>query len=174
MKIGELARTVGVTPITIRYYESMGLLPRPGRTSSNYRVYGAEHVERLQFIRKAKRLGLSLEEIKGILYLHDRQEAPCVHVLALLDQKVEQVNGILKELRIFRRELVRLKEEYQARLDQLPEDARICSIIERGIHTKGQVALAWLEGRDKAKGLRATAKVGSRGTPLDSALDWKV
>jgi hypothetical protein len=74
----------------------------------------------------------------------------------LLDQKLERVDRILNELRLFRNELGRLREESQARLDQLPEEARICGIIERGIHTKGEVALAWLQGGDKAKGLRAT------------------
>ena len=60
MRIGELAKTVGVTPDTIRYYEREGLLPPPDRTPSGYRDYGPEVVDDLQFIKKAQALGLKL------------------------------------------------------------------------------------------------------------------
>jgi DNA-binding transcriptional MerR regulator len=158
MKIGELAQATGLTPKTIRYYELLGLLEEPARTESGYRLYGQEQVERLEFVKKAKRLGLSLDEVREILALHKKKQAPCVHVLALLDQKLEQVDTILKELRVFRKDLGRLREESEARLDQLPEEARICGIIERGVHTKGEVALAWLERRDRGKALRLTPR----------------
>ena len=149
MKIGELAKATGLTTKTIRFYELHRLLEEPERTESGYRIYGQVDVERLEFVKKAKRLGLSLEEIRDILQLHEQSEAPCVHVLALLDQKLDQVDAIMRDLDEFRQELTRLRAESQVRLEQLPEDARICGIIERGIHGKGQVALTWLEGRRK-------------------------
>ena len=149
MKIGEIAKATGLTTKTIRFYELHRLLEKPERTESGYRLYGPEDVERLEFVKKAKRLGLSLEEIRDILQLHEQSQAPCVHVLALLDQKLDQVDGIMRDLDEFRQELTRLRAESQVRLEQLPEDARICGIIERGIHGKGQVALTWLEGRRK-------------------------
>ena len=149
MKIGELAKATGLTTKTIRYYELHRLLEDPERTESGYRIYGEADVERLEFVKKAKRLGLSLEEIREILILHEQSRAPCVHVLALLDRKLENVDDIIRELEEFRRELMRLRVESQVRLEQLPEDARICGIIERGVHAKGQVALTWLEGRRK-------------------------
>ncbi len=145
MRIGELARAVGLTAITIRYYESMGLLPRPGRTSSNYRMYGAEHVESLQFVTKAKRLGLSLEEIKGILQLHERQEATCVHVRALLDAKLRQVDALVGELVEFQRELARLRDTAGTMEDCRPSGSYICGIIERGEVGVSVQALTWLE-----------------------------
>ncbi len=157
MKIGELAKATGLTTKTIRYYELHRLLEEPERTESGYRMYGEEDVERLEFVKKAKRLGLSLEEIREILVLHEQSQAPCVHVLALLDRKLEQVEDIIRELEEFRRELMRLRVESQVRLEQLPEDARICGIIERGVHAKGQVALTWLEGRQMAKSERGTS-----------------
>ena len=61
MKIGELAKATGLTTKTIRYYELNRLLEEPERTESGYRVYGQEAVEQLEFVKKAKRLGLSLE-----------------------------------------------------------------------------------------------------------------
>lgn len=157
MKIGELANATGVTAKTIRYYEFLRLLEEPARTESGYRLYARECVERLDFIKKAKRLGLSLEEVRDVLALHDQKQAPCIHVLALLDQKLEQVDAVLRGLQIFRREMVRLREESRARLDRLPEEARICGIIERGIHTKGEVALVWLAGREKATAQKTRA-----------------
>ena len=149
MKIGEIAKATGLTTKTIRFYELHRLLEEPERTESGYRIYGPEDVERLEFVKKAKRLGLSLEGIRDILQPHEQGQAPCVHVLALLDQKLDQVDGIMRDLDEFRQELTRLRAESQVRLEQLPEDARICGIIERGIHGKGQVALTWLEGRRK-------------------------
>ena len=149
LKIGELAKRSGVTTKTIRYYELFGLLEEPSRTESGYRLYRREDADRLDFIKKAKRLGLSLDEIKDILVLHDGQQVPCVHVLALLDQKLEQVASIMRELEQFRRELTQLRTQSRARLERLPEEALICGIIERGVHARGELALALLQGRRK-------------------------
>lgn len=147
MKIGELARRTGFTTKTIRYYEQIGLLAAPERSDSGYRLYGPDDVERLEFVDKAKRLGFSLDDIRDVLLLHEQHETPCVHVLALLEQKLNQVDGVLKDLRSFRRELASLHDEATERLDQLPDGARVCGIIEQGVHAKGEAALAWLEFR---------------------------
>ena len=157
MKIGQLAKATGLTTKTIRHYELHRLLEDPERTESGYRMYGEDDVQRLEFVKKAKRLGLSLEEIREILVLHEQSQAPCVHVLALLDRKLEQVEGIIRELEEFRRELMRLKVESQVRLEQVPEDERICGIIERGVHHRGELALTWLEGRQMSKSDRGTS-----------------
>ncbi|MHB1064860.1 MAG: MerR family transcriptional regulator [Georgenia sp.] len=77
MRIGELAREGGVNPKTIRYYESIGLLPEPDRTASGYRDYEPSDLARLTFIRSAKRLGISLDEIREILAFQQRGEARC-------------------------------------------------------------------------------------------------
>ena len=151
MKIGEIAKATGLTTKTIRYYELNRLLEEPERTESGYRIYGQEDVERLEFIKKAKGLGLSLEEIRDILLLYEQRQSPCVHVLALLDRKLEQVDDMISKLDEFRRELFRLRLESQVRLEQLPEESRVCGIIERGIHRKGEVALTLLGGRHKGK-----------------------
>jgi len=151
MKIGELAERTGFSTKAIRYYELLGLLAEPERTESGYRLYGPEDVERLEFIEKAKRLGFSLDDIRDVLVLHQQQEAPCVHVLALVEQKLRRVDGVLKELRAFRQELAGLHREAAQRLEQMPEGARVCGIIERGVHAKGEAALAWLEFREPGR-----------------------
>ncbi len=162
MKIGELAQRTGFTTKTIRYYEQIGLLAAPERSDSGYRLYGPDDVERLEFVDKAKRLGFSLDDIRDVLLLHEQHETPCVHVLALLEQKLKQVDGVLRDLRSFRRELATLHEEATERLDQLPDGARVCGIIEQGVHAKGEAALAWLEFRQP--GGRGGRRVNDRST----------
>ncbi len=150
MKIGELARRTGFSTKAIRYYELLKLLPEPDRTESGYRLYGQKDVERLEFIEKAKHLGFSLEDIRDILILDEQQQRPCVHVLALLDQKLKQVDDVLRDLKDFRKELAGLRKESAEQIERLPADA-ICGIVERGVHAKGEAALAWLEFRHPGK-----------------------
>ena len=152
LKIGELARSTGLTTKAIRYYELMKLLPEPRRTESGYRLYSTEEVRRLNFIKKAKRLGLSLGDIRDILTLHDSRQPPCVHVLALLDQNLAYLDDLLGSLHEFREEVAYLREKSAGQLPKLTQGQAICGIIDQGIHAKGELALTWLEGRKKAKG----------------------
>lgn len=153
LKIGELAKLTGLTAKTIRYYELLKLLPKPPRTESGYRLYSEADVQRLEFVKKAKRIGLSLEDIRDILTLHATNQPPCVHVLALIDQRLAYIDVLLDALQKFREDLSHLRQESAERLDSLPEGAAICSIVEQGIHAKGELALTWLQGREKAKRL---------------------
>jgi DNA-binding transcriptional MerR regulator len=81
--IGDLAGRVGVGAPTIRYYESLGLLKRPSRSDAGYRRYSDSAVAELRFIRKARGLGFTLEEVAEILRLTRAGKAPCDRVLAL-------------------------------------------------------------------------------------------
>ncbi len=67
LTIGELAKQLQLNPKTIRYYEEVGLLPEPQRSESGYRLYSRDEMERLQLVKRAKLLGLSLAEIKEIV-----------------------------------------------------------------------------------------------------------
>lgn len=80
MRIGELAARLGLNTRTIRYYESIALLPEPERTASGYRTYDEADVERLAFIKSAQRLGLALDEIREVLALRERGVTPCGYV----------------------------------------------------------------------------------------------
>lgn len=125
--IGSLAAQLGLNPKTIRYYEEIGLLPAPRRTASGYRVYGLADLERLQFISKAKGIGLSLGEIRRILDLQGEGVRPCRHVVGMIDRKLETVERQLQALEEFREELRDLRDE-AAR--SVAEDGNICTIIE--------------------------------------------
>jgi DNA-binding transcriptional MerR regulator len=125
--IGELADRLGLNTRTIRYYESIELLPEPERSTSGYRVYDEGDVDRLGFIKSAQRLGLALDEIREVLAFRDRGEAPCEYVSGLITKEVTDIDRRLKELRHLRRELVALK----ARAGEVDgRSGRICGLIE--------------------------------------------
>ncbi len=72
MRIGELARLADVNPKTVRYYESVGLLPPPKRAPNQYRLYDESDLNRLVFVRTAQRLGLGLNDVREILAFRER------------------------------------------------------------------------------------------------------
>ena len=130
--IGQVARQTGINPKTIRYYEEIGLLPKPRRGDNNYRVYSEDTVIRIKFIKKAKSLGFTLKEIKEILALRDRGFKPCNHVRSLLKQRIFDVEQKISELTALRAQLKRLQSEWE-RVQTL-EDSNgegICPQIER-------------------------------------------
>lgn len=126
LTIGELAAKTGLNPKTIRYYESIGLLPPPRRTPSGYRLYGPEDIGRLEFIRKARAVGLRLAEVREVLALQQAGQAPCDRVLALLDAKLAALDRQIGDLLRLRRRLLGLRRK-------APKAAGrgcICGIIE--------------------------------------------
>jgi DNA-binding transcriptional MerR regulator len=131
MKIGELAKTVGINPKTIRYYEEIGLLPPAPRTESGYRQYGDEDAERLEFIRSAQALGITLGEIKEVLAFRDRGAYPCPYVLRLIEAKLREIESRVQGLRFLARDLRRLRKAATAiPPEKIAAKARFCHIIE--------------------------------------------
>ena len=128
MRIGELARSAGVTPDTIRYYEREGLLPLPERTPSGYRDYGPGVQEDLQFIKKAQALGLKLSDVREVLEISSGGKPPCEHVRATVSARLVEVEERLRELRALR---ATLRETLQ-RLDRAPAPKAgcRCAVIE--------------------------------------------
>ncbi len=137
IQIGELAQRFDLNPKTIRYYEEIGILPTPERDPSGYRRYGDETIERLGFIRRARVLGLSLEEIGEILSLKARDLCPCGHVLGLIDAKIDAIDRRIADLRALRSDLGTLRGgwiEESERLKTTPSQRGcVCQIIEQEI-----------------------------------------
>ncbi|AMD92528.1 MerR family transcriptional regulator [Desulfomicrobium orale] len=98
MKIGELARRAGCQVPTVRYYEQEGLLGAPRRTEQNYRVYGEEDVERLQFIRHCREHQISLEEIRQLLDYRDEPRRDCTWVTELIGTRITAVDKQIQSL----------------------------------------------------------------------------
>lgn len=112
--IGELAKQVGMTTKAIRHYEGLGLLSPPRRTESGYRVYSPDDLERLRFIRGAKGLGFSLQEIKDIIGLWSSGERPCGMVSRMLQEKLTDLDRRIALLTTFRDELAAYKTTMDA------------------------------------------------------------
>ena len=98
MHIGRLAAQANVSVDTIRYYERSQLLPPPTRTTSGYRTYPAGHVERLRFIRRAKELGFSLDEIRDLLALSDQRGSGVTGIREIAARRLADVEVRLAEL----------------------------------------------------------------------------
>ena len=109
MQIGAAAKASGVSTKMIRHYESIGLIPAADRRDSNYRDYGPAEVHRLGFIRRARDLGFSIEEIRDLLKLWGDRERSSADVKALTlshIRELEQKIAALKEIRDTLRHLV--------------------------------------------------------------------
>ena len=128
MRIGELARSAGVTPDTVRYYEREGLLPLPQRTPSGYRDYAPEMLDDLQFIKKAQALGLKLSAVREVLEISSGGRQPCEHVRETVSDRLAEVETRLRELRGLRATL----RETLERLDRAPAPRAgcRCAVIE--------------------------------------------
>ena len=133
MKIGELARKAGSNSETVRYYERIGLLPRPGRTDSNYRDYSDRDVERLTFIRHARGLGFELADIRSLIDLAEHPERDCGEADEIASRHLEAVEAKLAQLERLRGELGRMISQCRGgsvsscRIIQVLADHDLCS-----------------------------------------------
>lgn len=105
LSIGDLGRATDTKVETIRYYERIGLLPEPGRTAGNYRIYSRQHLGRLSFIRRARELGFSIEQVSELLGLSDQQDRSCEAVDAIAREHLKAVERKIADLQSLRREL---------------------------------------------------------------------
>lgn len=128
MKIGALSGRSGLPVKTLRYYEQLGLLPAIGRSEGGYRLFAEQSLQRLEFIRRLKTLGLSLEEIQACLAVHDAGELPCGDIERQLGAQIERIDGRIKELRQLRQELQSLLTGW--RQDPARDDAVICPNLQ--------------------------------------------
>ena len=128
MRIGELARSVGVNVETIRYYQRIGLLDVPKKPYGSMRSYNDLDLQRLRFIRRAQQLGFSLEDIRELLAL---SSADCERVEKLAAENLNQVNTKLRQLRRIQSVLAKTIEQCAGRKGNQP-----CPIIETLAETK--------------------------------------
>lgn len=134
VKIGEVARQVGLTVETVRYYEKQGLIAEPGRNTSGYRQYSTDIVEHLYFIKRAKKLGFSLKEIKELVALRDIPGVSCKEVR---EQAREKIAGIRQKIA----ELQKIENDLMALISRCPGQGPLkkCPIIgPMGIPVPGE------------------------------------
>lgn len=148
MQISELARQSGVPAKTIRYYETVGLLPAPARTDNNYRFYGAAVLERLRFIASARSLGFSLTDIGELLTARDAGDTPCERVLEALDSQLATLDQRIADLLALREDLHALRAEGERRpRDQGASGQCVCYLVT-AYRDGGLVAIQRQEAED--------------------------
>jgi DNA-binding transcriptional MerR regulator len=132
LKVGAVAKAAGVGVQTLHYYERLGLLPKPKRSATNYRLYSSEVIRRVRFVKKAQAVGLTLDEIKQILDLKDHGRAPCRKVAELGQKHFAEIDARLAQLRGYRRALAQALREW--RKEDMTERkcaGEFCDLIER-------------------------------------------
>ncbi len=127
LKISELAEQTGLTAHTIRFYEKHGLISASERSEAGYRYYNDADVRRAEFVRSARNIGFSLDDIGQLLSIRlDKDSHSCQEVTDITQNKLDEVNGKIAELVSMQRTLERLLQSCCGG----PEDATHCSIIE--------------------------------------------
>jgi DNA-binding transcriptional MerR regulator len=129
LRIGELAKSSGVKVMTIRYYEDVGLLPRPARTAGNYRSYDAAAERRLRFIRRCRDLGFTVNQIRDLLRLSAETTMACAEVKRIASQHRKAIAAKLKSLHQVHQELQRLASS--CRGDCTMTECRILALLTR-------------------------------------------
>ncbi|WP_380871503.1 MerR family transcriptional regulator [Sphingomonas sp. DBB INV C78] len=105
LTIGHLAKAAETKVETVRYYERIGLLEAPGRTQGNYRAYGADALSRLSFIRRARDLGFSIDQVRDLLNLAGQKQRDCGSVDVMALEHLAEIDRKLADLTALRREL---------------------------------------------------------------------
>ena len=128
-QIGVVAKESGVPIKTIRYYEELGLLKASGRTEGGFRLFHSDVFARLNFIKRAQSLGLTLSEIKEFLNVHEQGDLPCEHIKVKLQDKLVDIDKQIRQLVILKQELEGLLSGWET----IPETSEetICPIIEK-------------------------------------------
>lgn len=115
IQIGELSRQTGCNSETIRYYERIGMLPPPPRSASRYRLYGENDVRRLNFVRRARELGFSLDDVRVLLALSaNRGGGTCEEVRELAGEHLADVRAKIADLRAMQRVLAEAVKRCEA------------------------------------------------------------
>jgi len=129
VRIGELADAVGTTTKTLRFYEEHGLLPEAERTPSGYRDYSPEAVTRIDFIHRGKAAGLTLAQIRQILLIRDRGQAPCEHVRDLLDTRLADLHEQISKLVALHDTIAQLRNQAATPDPTTCTDEQVCRYL---------------------------------------------
>ena len=124
LRSGEIAHLTGVSADTIRHYERLGILPKPNRTPSGYRLYASDTVERVRLARRAIQLGFSLVELAEILQSRDNGGAPCHRVLTLTEEKLRSLGQQIEELQRTQHYMRKLVRDWRKKLKHTPPGSK--------------------------------------------------
>jgi DNA-binding transcriptional MerR regulator len=118
LRSGELAREVGISTDTLRHYERLGILRDVPRTSSGYRVYPRDCIDRVKMVRQALQIGFTLPELAEVLRIRDLGGTPCNRVLSMLEEKLETLQQRIAELQQTQQYMESIAGEWRSRVKQ--------------------------------------------------------
>jgi DNA-binding transcriptional MerR regulator len=160
LSISALAKSAGVTAKTLRYWERIGLLPKANRTHTGYRIFAPEVMRYIDFILKAKTVGLTLSEMKRVIEVAHDGKNPCPELMQWLDDKEKAIERQIHSLRALRQRLRRFRHLCStndvmkcAREDELCcliEDLPNSRLMEGNVDEKTLLACAGLVGRTRS------------------------
>lgn len=130
MKVIELARLLGITPDTVRFYTRIKILNPIKNKGNGYREYSEKDVKRLRFVLSARQLGFSVEDIKEILDHGDKNKTACPTVRRLIDQRLHETEERLAETLKLKDRMQRAVLEWNQKPDKAPTGQMICHLIE--------------------------------------------
>jgi DNA-binding transcriptional MerR regulator len=116
-QIGQVSEQTGLSADAIRFYEKQRLLERAPRTEGGFRLFNTQDIQRIQFIRRAQRLGFSLPEIRELLVIQREEDETCSHVRDLLRAKVAQIHSKAEELRLLEEQLKKKLRKCERKLN---------------------------------------------------------
>lgn len=154
LKIGEVAKLSGIGIEALRFYERSGLLGRPDRTQSGYRMYDPDVLERLDFIKRAQVLGFSLDEIKQIISEKQTGQSPCEAVREIVRSRLEDLDEHMREMRRYRNELAATLAEWDK---TGAVEGHICGLIE-GSNFKHNISNSKMRSRRSIKKRQANGQ----------------
>jgi MerR family transcriptional regulator, mercuric resistance operon regulatory protein len=150
--IGEASRRTGCNIETIRYYERIGLVPKPGRTASRYRVFAREDIQRLIFIRRASELGFTLDEIRDLLRLAAAVPDACAAVRDVAAGHLDDVRAKIADLEKMERMLAKAVRQCER------GERQGCPVID----ALSSDAIAWSSGSRRLRGDRTSGRPRSQ------------
>ncbi len=118
---GKLAKVTDINIETVRYYERVGILPAPQRLASGYRIYDEQAIQRLRFVTRAKSLGFSLEEIKGLLSLYEHSSTDCEVICERARLKCADIEKRIIDLKRIHKTLKKLEQSCPGGMKGLDE-----------------------------------------------------
>ena len=137
LQIGKVSERTGLSIDAIRFYEKQRLLDRPPRTEGGFRLFSAQDIERIHFIRRAQQLGFSLPEIRALLVLRRDDGEACSHVLDLLRGKVTTVRNKIRELGVLEEQLTKSLRKCERQLKASGDSHKGCCPVIEEIAQRG-------------------------------------
>ncbi len=130
MRVNQLAKQLGITADTVRYYTRCGFLKPKKNRSNGYKEYSEADENRLRFIVSARQLGFTVDDIDQIIRVSDKGKTPCPLVRKIIQQRLEETKERLDESLALRDRMLAANKDWERRPDKLPTGQMVCHLIE--------------------------------------------